>query len=101
MTDLAKIARTSGSAASPGDHYQSFFENAVEGIYQTTVDGRYIRVNGTLARLYGYAGPDELIQDLTDIAGQLYCDPSAREAFAGAMARYGLIHNFEARIFRR
>lgn len=101
MSDLSHTRHSGSPAGSAIDHYKSFFENAVEGIYQTTVDGRYIRVNRTLARLYGYASPDVLINDLTDIAGQLYCDPSAREAFADAMARYGVIHNFEARIFRR
>ncbi|WP_431858275.1 PAS domain S-box protein, partial [Azospirillum sp.] len=49
--------------------YRSIFENAVEGIYQTTIDGRYLRVNPSLARIYGYDSVDALIGNLTDIAG--------------------------------
>ena len=44
MKEITKLRREPGGSAI--DHYRSFFENAVEGIYQTTVDGRYIRVNG-------------------------------------------------------
>src|SRR5579864_6889698 len=81
-------------------HYRSIFENAVEGIYQTTVDGRYLRVNPALARIYGYASPDALIEGLTDIAGQLYVDPRRRDAFKRAMADDGVVQNFEAQVYR-
>src|SRR5215475_14674672 len=52
--------------------YRSIFENAVEGIFQTTPDGHYISVNPALARIYRYETPDALISTLTDIRGQLY-----------------------------
>ncbi|WP_448190730.1 putative bifunctional diguanylate cyclase/phosphodiesterase [Azospirillum sp. sgz301742] len=81
--------------------YRSIFENAVEGIYQTTTEGRYLRVNPSLARIYGYDSVDALIGNLTDIAGQLYVDPGRREAFAALMDSQGVVQNFEARVFRR
>jgi diguanylate cyclase (GGDEF)-like protein/PAS domain S-box-containing protein len=81
--------------------YRSIFENAVEGIYQTTVDGRYLRVNPALARMYGYDRPAHLIAGLTDIAKQLYVDPRRREAFARAMAGEGVVKDFEAQVHRQ
>ncbi len=39
--------------------YRRIFENAQEGIFQTTPDGRYLRVNPALAHLYGYESPEE------------------------------------------
>jgi diguanylate cyclase (GGDEF)-like protein/PAS domain S-box-containing protein len=83
------------------DQYRSIFENAIEGIYQTTIDGRYLRVNPALARIYGYDTPAELIRDLTDIAGQLYVDPTRREDFKHAMSAVGMVRNFEAQVYRR
>lgn len=80
--------------------YRSIFENAVEGIYQTTVNGQYLRVNPALAKIYGYESPDALIVDLTDIAGQLYLDPTRRDAFKKAMAEDGIVRDFEAQIYR-
>jgi len=81
--------------------YRSIFENAVEGIYQTTVHGGYLRVNPALARMYGYDSPDRLIAGLTNIATQLYVDPQRRDDFADAMARDGVVKDFEAQIYRR
>lgn len=82
-------------------HYRGIFENAVEGIYQTTVDGRYLLVNSALARVYGYDSPTDLIAGLTDISGQLYVDVGRRDAFADVMRRDGVVHEFEARVRRR
>ncbi|TAL00439.1 MAG: bifunctional diguanylate cyclase/phosphodiesterase [Rhodospirillaceae bacterium] len=80
--------------------YRSIFENAVEGIYQTTIDGQYIRVNPALAQIYGFASPADLIVNLTDIAGQLYVDPTRRDDFKQAMAEAGTVRDFEAQVYR-
>jgi diguanylate cyclase (GGDEF)-like protein/PAS domain S-box-containing protein len=80
--------------------YRSIFENAVEGIYQTTIDGQYIRVNPALAQIYGYQTPSDLIAGLTDIAGQLYVDPTRRDDFKRAMAEAGIVRDFEAQVYR-
>jgi diguanylate cyclase (GGDEF)-like protein/PAS domain S-box-containing protein len=89
------------AAADAEAQYRSIFENAVEGIYQTTVDGRYLRVNPALARIYGYESPQTLIGSLTDIAGQLYVDAGRRQTFAGLIARDDVVQGFEAQVFRR
>jgi PAS domain S-box-containing protein len=81
--------------------YQSIFDNASEGIFQTTLEGRYIRVNRALARIYGYESPRELIRGLTDIAGSLYVDPQRREAFAHAMRTRGRVSDFQSQVRRR
>jgi len=62
--------------------YRSIFENAVEGIFQTSPDGRYLSVNPDLARIYGYKTREELTTSLTDIGGQLYVNASRRAEFA-------------------
>jgi diguanylate cyclase (GGDEF)-like protein/PAS domain S-box-containing protein len=80
--------------------YRSIFENAVEGIYQTTADGRYLRANPSLAQIYGFASPAQLIVGLTDIAGQLYVDPTRRDAFKRVMEEYGIVKDFESQVYR-
>ncbi|MEN6616381.1 MAG: PAS domain S-box protein, partial [Syntrophorhabdus sp.] len=36
------------------EKYRSIFENATEGIFQSTVEGRYLSVNPAFARMHGY-----------------------------------------------
>lgn len=81
--------------------YRSIFENAIEGIFQSTPEGGYLAVNPTLARIYGYGSPEELIVGLRDIEHQLYVEPERRNEFRRLMVQDGSVKNFESRIYRR
>jgi len=83
------------------DPYRSIFENAIEGIFQTTPAGQYINVNPALAKMYGYDSPADLIQSLTRIDAQLYVDPRRREVFVEAMKLHGFVRGFESVIYRK
>ena len=41
--------------------YRSIVENATEGIFQTTPEGRFRSANPALARMLGYQTPEELM----------------------------------------
>lgn len=58
--------------------YHGIFENAVEGIYQTTPDGRCTEVNPACARIFGYDSPGDLKRSVRDVGAQLYGDPKQR-----------------------
>ncbi len=81
--------------------YRGIFENAVEGIYQSTPEGRYLAVNPALARLYGYERPEELMSQVSDIPKQVYVDPNLRDLFKRTIETAGLIHGFEYQVRRR
>ena len=40
--------------------YKSIFENSIDGIYQSSLDGRYIDVNSSLVQILGYENKKEL-----------------------------------------
>lgn len=81
--------------------YRSIFENAVEGICQTTPEGHYISANPALARIYGYQSPEELIASVTDIAHQLYVDPQRRADLLLQLQEDGVVSGFEAQIYQK
>ena len=83
------------------ENYQRFFENAVDGLFQTTPSGRYLGANPALARMYGYSSPEELVDVLTDIGEQLYVDPWRRQEFLSDVEKHGSVSNFEAQVYRR
>ncbi|WP_298921458.1 ATP-binding protein [uncultured Nostoc sp.] len=81
--------------------YRTIFENAVEGIFQSSPDGRYITANPALARIYGYSFAEEVTANFTDIEHQLYIDPNRRAEFVRLMEKYGSVSEFESQIYRR
>ncbi|MEH2135689.1 MAG: ATP-binding protein [Nostoc sp.] len=80
--------------------YRSIFENAVEGIFQSSPNGRYITANPALARIYGYSLAEEVTANSTDIE-QLYVDPNRRAEFVRLMEKDGSVSEFESQIYRQ
>jgi len=81
--------------------YRSIYENAVEGIFQTTPDGHYISANQTLARIYGYGDSSEMLKGLTDIEHQLYVDPNRRTEFRSLLQKNNIVSDFESEVYRQ
>jgi len=81
--------------------YRHIFEHASEGIFQTTREGQYLAANPALARIYGYATPQALMADLSDIEHRLYVRAGRREVFHRLMKAQGQVLNFESEVFRR
>ena len=81
--------------------FRSIFEDAVEGIFQTTPEGRYLNVNPALARIYGYETPAELMGSIADIQHQVYRDPKRRGEFMNLMRKSGAVTNFVSEIRRK
>ncbi len=86
--------------AAEEDNYRSIFENAVEGIFRTSPDGRYLTANPALARIYGYESVDAMMAGIQDIANELYVDPTRRAAFRQLLAAGDVITDFEAEVRR-
>lgn len=59
-------------------NYRAIFENAIMGIYQSSPEGRYLKVNHAFARIFGFDSPEEVIRSVTDIGKQMYANPEDR-----------------------
>jgi len=81
--------------------YRSIFENAVEGIFQTTPTGHYLSGNSALARIYGYESSTQMLAELSNLNRQLYVDPKRRADFAAQLAARRQVSKFESQIYRR
>jgi len=80
------------------EKFKAIFENSPEGIFQTSEDGRFLTANPTMASMLGYASPEELIGQLTDIQNQLYVDPDRRVEFKKILREKGEVREFELEI---
>ncbi|NPU85949.1 MAG: PAS domain S-box protein [Syntrophaceae bacterium] len=81
--------------------YRQFFENALEGFFRSTKDGRYLLINPAMAGIFGYDSPEEMKRTVTDIAEQHYVDPDQRREYLEATEKSDGGVNFETRICRR
>jgi PAS domain S-box-containing protein len=101
ITDITERKRSEEALQQAEAKYRSIFENALEGIFQTTTDGHYVSANPALARLYGYSTPAELIARLTDIEHQLYVEPERRAEFIRMLQENDAALEFESQVYRK
>ncbi len=81
--------------------YRGIFENAIEGIFQTTVDGKMIASNPALATMLGYSSPEEYIKSISDLKSQHYVNPEHRQIFIDTIEREGIAKSFECQLIKK
>jgi PAS domain S-box-containing protein len=81
--------------------FQAIFDNTADGIYQSTIEGRFIMVNPSMARIFGYDSPEEMMTLVTNIGEQIYADPAERKRMAGIIMEVGHVEDFELRVVKK
>ncbi len=99
--DRSECHRADHGQRQAEEKFRSLFENAVEGIFQTTPEGRYLSVNPALARMYGYSSPAELIEKVEDIGNSVYVDPRRRNEFEKVIDERDFVEAFESQVIRK
>jgi hypothetical protein len=56
--------------------------------------------NAALARINGYASPEEMMETLTNIGQTLYVEPGRRDEFIRIMQQHDTITGFESQVYR-
>ena len=97
--DISDRKRAEEALRIAEENYRSIFENALEGIFQSSSEGRFISVNPALARIYGYDSPQEMIESITNISEQLYVDPEKRTEFKALLEQQDTVKDFEYRCY--
>jgi PAS domain S-box-containing protein len=92
--------RTEDALRQAEEKYRSIFQNTVVGIFQITLDGRFISANPALARIYGYTSVEDLLNHLTQ-ADQVYVSPQHRQEFVRLITQHGSVCEFESQVYRK
>jgi PAS domain S-box-containing protein len=98
---IAESNRAEEALRRAEENYRGIFENALEGIFQSTPQGRFIAVNPAFAHMLGYESPDELIETVNDIADDIYVESPRRAEFMQIIQDQGFISGFEIQMWRK
>jgi PAS domain S-box-containing protein len=77
------------------EKYRSIFENATVGIFQSVPQGFFLNVNPSMARIFGYSNPQEMVEAIKDISSQIYVNADERNLFSKLLQGNGFVQNFE------
>lgn len=99
--DITERKRAEEALRRAEEKYRGIYEDAVEGIFQTTPDGRLLSANPAMARMLGYRSPEEMVASITDLGKQLWVDRAQREAFVRLLLERDAVSEFQALMRRK
>ncbi len=99
LTDITERKRAEEALRAAEGKYRGIFENALDGIYQSTPDGKYISANPALVCMLGFDSPEELITR-ADIKNQ-YVLPKLHSEFRRLIRENGAVQHFEYQAYRK
>lgn len=95
INDITERKRAEEDLKKSEKKYRDIFENVSVGIFQTSIQGQLIGANYALAKMFGFASPEEMIANVTDLSKQLYACHEDRERLKGHLVKYDSVGNFE------
>jgi PAS domain S-box-containing protein len=97
--DITERKRAEQARGSAEEKYRSIFENAAEGIYQSTPEGDFLAVNPAAARILGFSSPEQIL-GRNNRTAYGYVDPARLEEFMRLIDEHDVVNSFESEVFR-
>ncbi len=82
--DISKRKKYLDALTENEQKYRMIFEDAPLGIFRSTPEGRFIEVNKALSDMLGYDSPQDVIENINDIGGQIYVNTIERKNVVGS-----------------
>jgi PAS domain S-box-containing protein len=78
--------------------YRSIFDNALEGIFQVSVDGKILTANPAMALILGYQSPAALMREVHDLRTCIRTGPAHRDSLFRRLGHGKNVENFEIQV---
>ena len=89
------VAKRTAELARSEAKYRGLVENALVGVFNSTLDGRFTFVNDAMARMFDFGTPEQMI---AQGALERWSDQKDRERMMAELQQHGMVRNFEAQV---
>jgi len=90
---VGMVAERSAELARSEAKYRGLVENALVGVFNSTLDGQFIYVNEAMAQMFDFESPEQMI---AQESLKRWSDQKDRERLLAELQQYGRATNFEA-----
>ncbi len=100
-TMTSKLKVTMDNLVKSEEKYRGIFNNAIEGLFQNSLDGKILNINPAMAHILGYDSPEDLITTVKSVRDQLYVNPGDREQIVKRLREHGAIFESEVEFYKK
>jgi PAS domain S-box-containing protein len=101
VRDTTDRKRAEESRRQAEERYHSIFDNAQEGIFRTTPEGKVILANAAMAKMMGYSTAEELVTSISNVVVQVYVNPEERAQIRKIIEEKGAVRNYDTKFYRK
>lgn len=80
--------------------YKYIYDNALDGMYRTSFDGKSLMANKALAHILGYDSPEEYLRVMNDSARQVWHNADQRTVYLSLLEKQDIIEGYECQLKR-
>jgi diguanylate cyclase (GGDEF)-like protein/PAS domain S-box-containing protein len=99
--DITEQKRAMEALRRAEEKYRAIFEESVVGIFQVAADGRPLNVNRAFAEMLGYDSPEQLLEEVSNVALQIFVDSKRIDELGHVMDDAGAVRGAEVEVQRR
>jgi len=100
VNDISERKRAEEAVRQAEEKYREIFENAPEGIFRTSPEGKSLALNPAGAKLLGYASAEAGVSAIKDSAHDVWLNPQDRDRYVELLEKQGEINDYPCQ-FRR
>jgi diguanylate cyclase (GGDEF)-like protein/PAS domain S-box-containing protein len=98
--DFTALQVAENAAKEAEEKFRAIFDDAVIGVFRVTPEGRPLNLNRAMAQMHGYASPEELLKEVSNVAEQLFVNPLHLMELHRAAAN-GIVRDAEVEVYRK
>lgn len=99
LTDLTELKNAQKDLEQAQSRYLAMYRNAVQGMYQSTVEGHLLRANPAFAKTFGFESTEELLKHPGGVTG-LYKNTEDRQIMLRTLRDQKIVKNFEVEMIK-
>jgi PAS domain S-box-containing protein len=80
--------------------YRDIYDNAIEGMFRTSLEGKSMQSNKALAKMLGYDTADNVVNSVTDSGHQVWANADERLKYAKILEEQDIIQKYECQYKR-
>ena len=100
MVDLTERKTAEEALSKAEQRFREIFEDAPEGIFQTSKEGRSLALNPAGARMLGFASPKDAVASISDSAHDVWLNPLERARYTQLLKEKREIRDFSCQFKR-
>ena len=80
--------------------YKNIYDNAIEGMFRTSLEGKIMQSNKALAKMLGYDTANDVVNSVNDSGSQVWANADERLKYAKLLEEQDIIRKFECQYKR-